>query len=354
MIIKIGTDRFWVKSSNIERWPEILKELPEQIDCKSKYGIAKDYLHYKADTSGRIVNADEVYGLFGAEKSGDSYTIAGCNLIKQCSGGYELTDSGISLMHSYQDNGSWEKLLAEQILKFSIRVRSIWAALVNGGFLVIQNSFSRVLSSEYIDCEGEKYYIFSSDSERVNINCLMRRHPEMALGDFWREELGVEKDEVIELHGVNKEYPSLGSMSTYIKIPLLLFEYLKWLKKDDRGYYVVNKSVFKHDVSEATYRSFLMNGEVDELDILKELINQSTDARGFFPVGIVGSVFKSKVAEEDERTEEQWIDHFFIKGTNDGRFKITDNEQGQPRHGRGLLGKKEYQLIKLEFGRQEI
>ena len=351
MIIKIGTDRFWVKSSNIERWPEILKELPEKIECKSKYGNAKDYLHYKSDTSGRIVNADEVYGLFGAEKSGDSYTIAGCNYIRQCSVGYELTESGVNLIQSYQGNDEWERLLAQQLLQYSLRVRSIWIALMNGGFLVLQNGFSGAISTGYIDYEDEKYYVFSSDPKQININTLIRRHPEKVFGEFWRAELEIEEDEIIEIHGVNKEYPSLGSMSTYIKIPLFLFEYLKWLKKDERGYYIVDKSVFKQGVSEATYQSFSVYGKVDELDILKDLIKQFSDTRGFFPVGIVGSLFKSKVANDDGRTEEQWIDHFFINGTNEGKFRIIDNEQGQPRHGRGLLGKKENQLIKLEFGR---
>jgi len=31
MIIKIGTDRFWVRASNIERWADILSTLPERI-----------------------------------------------------------------------------------------------------------------------------------------------------------------------------------------------------------------------------------------------------------------------------------------------------------------------------------
>ena len=69
MIIKIGTDRFWVKPSNIERWAEILKSLPEKTPCTSKKDIARDYLDYKVDESGRIVNADEVYGLFGVENT---------------------------------------------------------------------------------------------------------------------------------------------------------------------------------------------------------------------------------------------------------------------------------------------
>lgn len=58
---------------------------------------------------------------------------------------------------------------------------------------------------------------------------------------------------------------------------------------------------------------------------------------------------KKKVDSENTMAEEQWIDHYFVTGINKGKFIIKDHEQGQPRHGRGLLGKKDYQLIKLEI-----
>ena len=38
-----------------------------------------------------------------------------------------------------------------------------------------------------------------------------------------------------------------------------------------------------------------------------------------------------------------------MEGSEKGKFKIVDSEQGQPRHGRGLLGDIKKQLIKLEF-----
>ena len=92
MIIKIGTDRFWVKASNIERWAETLKSLPKKIPCSSIKDLARDYLGYKVDESGRIVNADEVYGLFCAEKDKDSLTTVGCKFIKETDCRYELVE----------------------------------------------------------------------------------------------------------------------------------------------------------------------------------------------------------------------------------------------------------------------
>ena len=42
---------------------------------------------------------------------------------------------------------------------------------------------------------------------------------------YWRKELNIDETEEIMFRGINKDYPSLGSMSTYLKIPMLLFDY---------------------------------------------------------------------------------------------------------------------------------
>lgn len=349
MIIKIGTDRFWVKSSNIERWAEMLAELPETIECKSKHQIAKNYLSYKSDENGRIVNADEVYGLFGAEKSAGTYLIAGSNFIKECESGFCLTKRAAEFVDLYKKNHGWEMYLGEQLLRFSIRVRSIAIALLNGGQLVLPNGFKGVLSTAFIHFENKDYYIFSSDPNHVNINSLINSYPGKVFGDFWRNELGIDIDESIEIKGANKDFPSLGSISTYIKIPLMLFEYLKWLKEDGEGKYNLDKYKLKSGVCQETYDSLMLGGCRDNIEILKDLIVKYSDARGFFPVGIVGSILKEKLDDALDMGEEQWIDRFFITGVNEGIFRIINHEQGQPRHGRGLLGKKDYQLLQLKF-----
>lgn len=348
MIIKIGTDRFWVRASNLERWAEILSSLPREIQCKSKKDIAKDYLHYKVDEGGRIVNSDEVYGLFGFGKSKTGITIIGSNFINEKDKGYVLTDAATNLLNKYNDNEEWEKTLAEQLLKYSIRVRSIVLALLNGGCLVCEKGYLQNLKTSYISYGDNDYYIFSNKMEEVTINNLIELYPNIVFGPFWREELGINNDEIIEIQGVNKKEPSLGS-STYLKIPLLLFYYLEWVKEESEGRYILDKYKIKEDVGKETFNSLIINNTFNEIEELKELIRENSDARGFFPIENVGLSLKDKIDSSNNENYEQWIDHYFMTAINNGVLKIVDNEQGQPRHGRGLLGKKDYQLIKLEI-----
>lgn len=349
MKIRIGTDRFWVKASNIERWAEILKTLPQTIPCKSKKDIARDYIGYKVDDSGRIVNADEMYGLFGLEKSNNNVTIVGSNFIKENEVSYELTQGALKLIEQYKNNENWEKALAEQLLKYSIRARSITIALLNGGYIHFSKAYMENLISSYINFHNINYYIFSSKEEETNINSLINDYSSLALGRFWREELEVLEDEEIEFVGINKGYPSLGGMSTYLKIPVMLFHYLNWFKEEQDGNYVLDKYKIKKDINEEIYYSLIVENTLDDIEIFSELIEEYSDARALFPLETVGSLLKRKLDYQSEVSEDVWIDHYIMTGIDKGQFKIIEHEQGQPRHGRGLLGKKDYQLLKIEI-----
>ena len=348
MIIKIGTDRFWVRASNIARWADILNTLPEKILCKSKKNIARDYLYYKVDEGGRIVHADEVYGLFGVENSKNNVTIVGCNFIKQTQEGYLLTEGAFKFLKEYVDNGEWEKKLAEQLLKYSLRVRTFALALLNGGYIYFEKGYMEKLINSYINYENTNYYIFSSKPKEVNINNLLNSYTSKVIGPFWKEELGISEEEEIKIQGINKEYPSLGS-STYLKIPMMLFDYLKWIKDNGNGKYFLDKEKIKEDISEETFNSLIIDASLEEMEILKELIVNNSDARGFFPLEKVGSLLKDRIDRECIKSNGQWIDHYFMTSINEGKLKMIDHEQGQPRHGRGLLGKKDHQLIKFEI-----
>jgi len=349
MIIKIGTDKFWVKASNIERWAEILKSLPVHMTATSKKDIAKDYLGYMVDKGGRIVNADEVYGMFGIEKSKSSVAITGCNFIKEVKDGYELTEGAIELVDRYKKNDSWEKALACQLLKYSLRVRTVVYAMINGGYLTFDNGYMKNFIKSYITFNDNKYYIFSKNPDETNINQLIHENSAQILGSFWRKELNIESTEEIVFKGINKEELSLKGISTFLGIPILLFDYLGWIIEDEDGKYILDKHRIIEDVGNEVYESFIDGDETDDIEILHQLIKEHSDARGYFSIEIIGSKLKDKIDSENSMILEQWIDHYFVTGINKGIFKIKDHEQGQPRHGRGLLGKKDYQLIKLEI-----
>lgn len=349
MIIKIGTDRFWVKASNIERWVEILNILPQTIPCKSKKDIAKKYIGYRVDDAGRIIKADEMYGLFGLEKSNGKFTIVGSNFIKENKSCYELTEGALKLIERYKNNENWESALAEQLLKYSIRVRSIAIALLNGGYLHFSKMYLENLISSYLNFNNKDYYIFSNKGEKTNINNLINDNSTLVLGRFWKEELKISDYEEIKFSGINNDSPSLSAMSTYLKIPVMLFNYLNWFKEEQEGKYVLDKYKMKEDISKKIYNSLIIEKTVDEIEILKELIKEYSDARELFPLEIVGSLLKSKIDFQNEVSEDAWIDRYIMTGIDKGKFKILDHEQGQPRHGRGLLGKNEYQLLKIDI-----
>jgi len=130
---------------------------------------------------------------------------------------------------------------------------------------------------------------------------------------------------------------------------MVLLEYLRFIKEVEIGYYSINKNKFKEDISKDVFESFLLEDEIDDLQVLKKLIQEHKDYKGYFPIAIVGERLKRMIDPDSKESVDSWIDKYFISGFNLGKFKLSSYEQGQPRHGRGLLGKKERQLIKIKF-----
>lgn len=349
MIIHLTTDFFWTDTSSIERWPEILLKLPINIESKTRVDVARDYLNYKTDEKGRIIRADEVYGLFGLEGNGSKLVISGCNLIEKSDKGYSLSEDAINLVKAYEDDNSWEIKLAEQLLKYSIRVRAIAIGLINGEGIYFEGSFLKNNNKAYILIDDEKYFILNKNSEVRNLNNLMYLFSKQALGPYWSVNLGISDTEDVEIRGLNKKKPSLKQIGSYCKMPLLLFDYLGWFVDKGDGKYQINKDKMKEDIEEDIYKSLMIDDLSNEVDILKALIKEEQDIRGLFPIELVGGKLREKINPESKESSGRWIDRYFMEGTEKGKFKIVDSEQGQPRHGRGLLGDIKKQLIKLEF-----
>jgi len=193
---------------------------------------------------------------------------------------------------------------------------------------------------------GKEYLIFSSNPDDTNIDSLLNDYASQIIGCYWKQELGLDELEDIEFVGINKEHPALCSaMSTYLKIPLMLFDYLGLIVEEEEKCYVLDKHKMKEKVGQEVFNSLVPEESTNDIDMLLKLIDEYSDARDFFPISVVGALLKEKISFNDEGSDEQWIDRYFVTRINQGRFKIKDHEQGQPRHGRGLLDKKDYQLI---------
>ncbi|MBE6082845.1 MAG: hypothetical protein E7205_09195 [Tissierellaceae bacterium] len=342
-------DRFWNDFSSIERWPEILINLPEKMESKSKYDIAKNYLSYPTDDRGRVLRSDEFYGLFGAEIKQEKIIISGCNLIQLNDEGYFLSEEALKLRVCYERDEGWEKELAKQLLKYSIRVRAVIIGILNGGGIQFPRKFLYKNREAYIDMKENRFFLLNPTIAVTNLNDFLKNYGKESLGPYWKDILNIDNEEDIEILGTTKDYPSLSDIGTYLKIPLTLFEYLGWFIDKGEGKYQINKELLKKDIGSDIYESLIIEDFLNDVDILKDLINQYQDVRGLFPIEQVGEALKLMIAPEVNENSGKWIDRYFLEGAEKGKFRIVDYEQGQPRHGRGLLGDNKKQLIKIEF-----
>ena len=349
MKIHITADRFWTDNSSIERWPEILLRLPEKMESNSKYDIAKTYLSYPTDDKGRLVRSDEFYGLFGAERKQEKIIISGANFISKGKEGYFLTDEALELRNCYQRDDGWEKQLAKQLLTYAIRVRALALGILNSDGICFPKKFLVENREVYVEVDGIRYFLLNPSTSVPNLNDFMKKYSKESLGPYWKKELNIGDEEEIELVGTTKEAPSLSQIGTYLKMPLTLFKYLDWFKEKGEGLFQFNKEKVKEDIGEDVFNSLLLSGALKDTDILKDLISKYGDIRGYFPVEMVGSILKENIEPESKESIDKWIDRYFMQGIESGKFRLIGYEQGQPRHGRGLLGDKEKQLIKLEF-----
>lgn len=349
MIVYITKDRFWMERSSIERWPEILAKLPERMNCSSKYALAEKYLNYQTDEQGRIVRADEVYGLFGAEWKNGKLIISGCNFIKKGSEGYCLSREAVDMVRAYQEDNGWEKILARQLLKYSVRVRGLMIGILNGEGIFFKKKFLADSRKAYVEVDNVKYYIFNPGKEAKNLNDFMQTFSRECLGGYWKKELEIDDNENIEFEGMFNKAPSTSHIGTFLKMPLTLFEFLGWFAEREPGRFVLDTEKMAEHVGVDVVESLKLDGFKSDLDILRLLIKEHGDSRGYFPVAIVGKLLKERVDPLSEENLDRWIDRYFIKGITEGKFKLAGTEQGQPKHGRGLLGDKEKQLIKLVF-----
>ena len=348
MSVHITTERFWNDNSSIERWPEIISKLPEKIESTSKYDIAKNYLSYPTDHKGRVLRSDEFYGLFGAEEKNKKIIISGVNFIKKDKVGYFLSDEALLLKELYDKDAGWEKFLAKQLCKYSIRLRAIVTGILNSKGMYFPKKILEKNAEAYCVVDGKRYYFLNDDTSKKNINDFMDRYPRLSIGPFWLKELEI-VEEPFNIYGTTAYNPSVSSVGTYLKMPLSLLKFLGWFIEKNRGFHELSKEKVKEDIGEEVFNSLLLDVNKKDTDLLKELICEYSDTRGYFPVQIVGEELKEIIAPQTQEADYRWIDRYFMEGIKMGKFKLVGTEQGQPRHGRGLSGDKEKQLIKLDF-----
>ena len=357
--IKLAIERFWMEPGNFEMWCEMLSRIPQETTARNMKELAKLYLDKDVDCNdAKLDRSKELYGLMGYNylAGTETFEIKGVQFIERCDGYLRLTQAALELVKAYRENDDWEKRLATQLLGFSPRTRTIMHLLLNEGFLETQGLPLDALGKWRIVFAGESYLPFASNPEHNDMNRLLNRFKVQALGPLWARIIA-DHNVVLEsdwlFTGSTGPEPALNNLTAFMRCPMQLFHYLEWFVARVDGTVILNREKLISDVDITSLFGVEFKEEQPELLWLQQEIAQHADYRGLIPVEMILERLLVKYYPDWDRGLPQFIDYYLNKGIKEGLFSIADHESGQPRHGRGYLGKREYQLIKLDVRQGE-
>lgn len=356
--IRLSIERFWMEAGNFELWCELLCRIPTHTEAKSMKEIAALYLNKDVvEKDRKLDRSKELFGLLGYEysKRTTQFEIKGINYLERIEGVLHLTEDAQKLIDSFQNDKGWEKLLARQLLQFSPRVRVVIHLLLNGGYFITHGASLDTFGRWQLEMGEDSYRPFASNPNKNDMNRLLWKFKVEALGPAWMRLLR-EKEIALEegwsFIGSGGKEPAITNLTAFMRAPMQLFDYLDWFSEHGEGKIIINQEKIAHDIGDlGSLFTITQEKSVDELHTLKETIHFFSDDRGFFPIEPVLEHLLIKHYPTWEKGLSRFVDYFVTNGINNGVFTVVDHESGQPRHGRGYLGKREYQLIKLDIHR---
>ncbi|WP_342556973.1 hypothetical protein [Lysinibacillus sp. FSL P4-0201] len=356
--IRLSIERFWIESGNFELWCEHLSRIPKKTEAKSMKEIAAKYLNKDVvEKDKKLDRSKELFGLLGYEyfEGTAQFEIKGVYLLERKEGYLHLTEDAQNLVTSYQNNNGWELRLAKQLLRFSPRVRVIIHLLLNGGYFKTGGTSIDFIGKWKLEKEGMSYHPFASNPQKNDMNRLLETFKVPALGSEWIKILGemeIELEEGWSFIGSGGKEPAINNLTAFMRSPMQLFDYLDWFYEVEVGKVILNQRKIATDIDDLDSLFTICETEtVDELGTLKENIHLFSDNRGFFPLEPVLEQVLKKHYPTWEKDLSKFVDFYVTNGMHKGLFTIVAHESGQPRHGRGYLGKREYQLLKLDIHR---
>ncbi len=356
--IRLSIERFWMEAGNFELWCELLSRIPIHTEAKSMKEIAAIYLKKDVvEKDKKLDRSKELFGLLGYEyfKGTTQFEIKGINYLERIEGVLHLTDDAQKLVDAYQNDSGWEILLARQLLRFSPRVRVVLYLLLNGSYFITKSMSLDSLGKWQLIIGDTSYCPFASNPQKNDMNRLLKKFKVEALGSEWMKIIqgrDIELEEGWSFIGSGGKEPAITNLTAFMRAPMQLFDYLDWFIEDGEGNVILNQEKMLYDIDDLdSFFTITKKNTVDELHALKEIIHYFSDDRGFFPIERVLEQLLIKYYPKWEKELSRFVDYFITNGINKGLFTIVDHESGQPRHGRGYLGKREYQLIKLDIHR---
>lgn len=350
--VKLAAERYWAESGNLELWPEILSCLPTEMTARNVKQMAERYLSKDLfDEAGNPGKSREMFGLMGLMIPQKGYPeIKGVNYVAVNKNGMNLTPAALELVETYRLKGEWELLLARQLLRYSPRCRVLVYLLGQGGYLAVPGKLPQKLSRAELHYNEQVYHPFHNQPDQNDMNYLLQEFRQEALGPYWLKELinaGINLDEDWQFTGVLDQHPSCTNLSTMMRPVITLLLYLECLLPAGDGSYRLNIAGLPNDLAGEDILAAAPHKPLSVYTCLQRLIDEQQDRRGFIVANTVMEGLQRQCFPDWDAGIERFTDYFITQGVNEGKLEILAHESGQPRHGRGYLGKREYQLLKL-------
>jgi len=355
--IRLSIERFWIETGNFELWCEILSRIPYQTEAKTMKEIATKYLNKDImNKDNKLDRSKELFGLLGYEqfKRSEQFELKGVHLLQRREGYLQPTEEARNLVNAYLQDDGWQVLLAKQLLRYSPRSRVIFHILLNGGTFHTNNVPLANFGRWELDIKGDLYHPFASNPKINDMNYLLQEYKNEALGNDWMNIIRanmLELDENWSFIGSGGKEPAKTNLTAFMRAPMQLFDYLDWFIQIEERKVILNEEKVKDDIDGLDNIFKISKSSLNELDSLKEIIIFYSDDRGFIAVEPALEELLKKHYPLWDKGLARFVDYYITNGVKEGLFTIDSHESGQPRHGRGYLGKREYQLMRLDIHR---
>lgn len=248
---------------------------------------------------------------------------------------------------------AWQVLLAEQLARYEVRVRTFLHLLSNGHALRFEKGDYFSGNTQQAELVGRRNLLpFAHDGAAVHT--LLAEFAEVAVGPWWRaefEEAGFDLARAFAIEGAVNATPSTQYVNSAMKTALYVFRALGILVCTDNLWHV-DPVMFGRLLSPDLTRELI--GEAystpalaDDWQRLAYTLTNLADDQGFV-IAAEAVQRWGELADVPSAQREQGFDTLVRRGIFEGRITLLDHHLGQPRMGRGLFGDDNMRMVRLQ------
>lgn len=345
-IVRLSKLFLWPEPARFQAYPEFLVLIDPEEPYKHMHDVARRAGGQRMLDDTHVKHENIVRNLPGLEYNKEHEpVIRGVGLMQKTGKQFFLSDWGRQLRDAYLEDSTgiaWKVILASNLLSREPRIRSM-VRIISRSDGVLKFPQGGFFTGRYKQAElimGDKVYRPFVDQQECqqNLQQLIIDLGYWALGS-WQQEIAEGK---IIYSGADKESITATGLSMAMKAAFTLFKHLDLVDEYDGELQWRNVTAAQLLGDELAQDFGWDKGIIlDTLRIVKDLIGQLTADNGFLVASQLINRMEERGIAESEKTLAKLLDA--------GHIRLEAWDYGQMRHGRGLFGEPDKQLLKLSI-----